>query len=241
MKTRLTYTAILFFCIAGIAIVVFSHKAPSVTNVIVLRDITDKDILQPSARDVLVLYNLTGENKWNGAIFRFSNLTDVSLNASSEFELQAENQWLSNELTRAKEIKQFQSEVSGNISDAANDPVGKSHSSLYLPMVNALIDLSRSPAQKRILLIYSDLMENDPGLSFYNEKTFSLLQSNPKSINAVLSNWESVPNLSGITIYFLFQPVDVVQDTQYRTVSQFYKNLLEEKGATVFIESNLST
>ena len=54
--------------------------------------------------------------------------------------------------------------------------------------------------------------------------------------------WEAqskLPTLAGITVYLIYQPKDANDDAVYHVVSNFYKQLLESKGATVRIEANL--
>jgi hypothetical protein len=82
-------------------------------------------------------------------------------------------------------------------------------------------------------------MENENGLSLYSKNILQTIEQNPELIKGVFEKEEPLPNLSGITVYFIFQPKDTVQDYQFKVMSQMYKSILEEKGAIVNIKANL--
>ena len=214
-------------------------EKPTTTEVIVLRDITEKSLARPNADELTGLFNLSA-NAWNGSTFSFENITDVSYNPVNEVRILPQNEWLSNELQRTKEINNFKNKVSEIIADSAKENIGKSKSSIYVPLVQKLNHLSQSQSQKRILIIYSDLMENTKDISFYNVKTMKLLKTNPDAISKQFDALQPINNLGGTQVYFVFQPANPDSDSEYKTVSQFYQKLLEDKGAKVNISANLS-
>ena len=224
---------------AGISYVVVSYKTPPTMDISTLHDLTDKLLVQPKANDLLNLYDFTGENKWNGASFRFSNLTDVSYNHASAVHIDKAHNWLSNEPEREKTILKFQNEVSNIVAQSTKDSIGKEHSAIYLPIAMELERLSYSKAEKRILIIYSDLMENDLDLTLYSKNELQLLKTNPDSLKEVFEKRKTLPSLVGIDVYLIYQPEDAEADGEYRIISAFYRRMLEEKGAMVHIAANL--
>ena len=234
-----TVIIILVILLASIATGFYTYQSPITTEMSVLRDITDMHLAQPGTNEVSKLFDLSGENMWNGVLFRFSNVSDVSYNQTSETKIEAVNKWLSNEIERSKQIKQFQNELSQIITDGAGDRTGKDYSSVYLPLARELKKLSESKGQKKIFLVFSDLMQNDFDVSLYDKKEFELIQSNPDSLKQLFEKQEPMPVLTGIQIYLVYQPENAEKDKRYRIVSEFYKNLFEEKGATVHIQANL--
>ncbi len=231
-------TTILLLC-AVILMVAFTYKNPPTTDIDILRDITDKHLAQPDATTILPFYNLVGEEKWHGGIFRFANLSDVSYNPAFELTIDPANPWLSNQLARDKQIQKFRDSVSTVLADAQKETIGKENSSLYLPIARELNRLSGSTAQRRILIIYSDLMENDLDFSLYGKDQLGLIQLNPDSLTKTFEEKEPLNQLTGIEVYFIYQAADAEQDREYSIVSEFYKNMLESKGATVHIAANL--
>ncbi|HKR07327.1 MAG TPA: hypothetical protein VJY62_22020 [Bacteroidia bacterium] len=233
-------TALVFICllVIGALICVFTYQTPSTTEITVFRDVTDKYLSRPEATEILSLYNFSSEYKWNGGIFRYSTLSDISYNSISEITINAENKWLSNEPERDKEIKKFMEKISDITSQ--EDSIGKMHSSVYLPLARELKRLSKSDSERRIVIIYSDLMENDPDVSLYEKKEFELLTSNPGSLVKLFKSKEPLPSLSGIEIYIVYRPSDVAKDAEFRVVSEFYRKMLERNGARVNISANLA-
>ena len=231
-------TTLLLLCVA-IFLFSYTYKAPPTTDISALRDITDKHLAQPTADEILSLLDFSGRHRWNGAKLRFSNLTDVSYNHVMETSMDNANEWFSNEIARDNQIQKFKTEVSRIINES-NEPVGREHSSVYLPIAAELFRLSQSHAERKVLLVYSDLMENDLEVSLYSKDELHRLKTNPDSLKEIFLKRKPLPNLEGITVYFIYQPSDAVQDNEYRLISDFYRSLLEEKGAKVYFEANLA-
>lgn len=217
-----------------------ASPTPATTEASVLRDVTDKHLAAPDTNEILSLFDLSGGNKWNGAVFHFADLSDVSYNRTSEAKIKPAGMWLSNEFERSTEIKNFKKEISKILIDTGNENSGKRNSSVYLPIAGELNRLAKSKAQKRVLLIYSDLMENTTDVSFYNKKTLAKLQINPEAIRKYFEGLQALQNLSGIEVYFIYQPADSESDKVFTAVSAFYKKLLEGKGAKVNISANIN-
>ena len=221
----------------GFAFMYYGGNTPTTTEVIVLRDVTDTHVAKPVREDITPLFKLD-DNKWNGAVFRFTDLSDVNLNRSSEAKIKEENQWFSNEYEREESVRHFYAEIDSILSGAEKESIGKKHTAVYIPLAEELNRLAESDARRKVALVYSDLMENQKEMSFYDKKKILLLQDEPDEVKSFLEKEEQLGKLSGIEIYFLYQPQDVESDKAYRIVSSFYKKLLEEKGAKVKVMAN---
>ncbi len=238
MKT-IVISTILVIIGGAIFLLSFKFKEPGTTEVSVFRDLTEKHLSQPSDKEIIDVYQLH-ENRWKGGIFRFSNVTDVSFNQWQEVNIDPVNQWLSNELERRQQVKKFEDTISFIISSSDKDSIGKEYSSVYFPIVAELNRLSQSKSETKKLLVYSDLMENELDVSLYAKGVFDLLRSNPDSLESIFEKKQPLSDLKGIEVYFIYQPADVKKDKEFRIVSAFYKELFEEKEATVFIKANLN-
>ncbi|HTA27944.1 MAG TPA: hypothetical protein VK809_09150 [Bacteroidia bacterium] len=210
----------------------------STTQTIVLMDVTDKFLSRPVATDILNLYGFN-QNIYNGGIFQLSDLTKVSFNAMQEVKVAKVNQWLSNQFQRQKEIDTFRTGISTIISQAELAPTGENNSSIYYPVANALNELAQSPADKKYALIYSDLMEHTPQISFYNKNTLKEVKEEPDVIKALLESQVQLQSVQGITIYLLYEPTNSLQDEEFKIVSKFYSDFFESKGATVIVAPNI--
>lgn len=216
-------------------------KKPTTTEIVVVYDITDSLFSKPSADEIISRFGLD-TNTSNGAEFRLLTVSDVTYNKieSATLEPVTTGKWSSNDFTRKKEIKAFEEKIRSILASAIRDSTPKKFSSVYKPIANELNRLSTSKTENKILLVYSDLMEHEKEMSFYDKRTLNLLKTKPEEIRIYLESQLPLESLAGITIYFLYQPSNAEKDFQFHIVSQFYKNLFEEKGANVIIEANLS-
>ncbi len=235
MKTTLIVLLIIVSSFA--AGIVFFQKGHT-TEISVLSDITDTLSAEPDTSAILTYYNLETQ-KWNGAVFRFSTISDVSLNKYKTATLETAGELLSNELDRDKAIRNFKSGIVGVLNQYNQNMSGREHSSVYRPIATELIRLKESQAQTKILLIYSDLMENDAAFSMYEKSSFQLVEKNPKVVIELFQRQVALPGLHGITVYFIYHPRTPQQDNEFIVLSQLYAKMLREKGATVFIRANL--
>jgi hypothetical protein len=111
---------------------------------------------------------------------------------------------------------------------------------MYTPIARELELLSKSKSQRRILIVYSDLMENTESLSFYRKQDFEKLKTKPEQVQKYFEALAPINTLTGIEIYFIYQPTDTKSDERFRIISGFYKKFLESKGAEVNISANLT-
>ena len=239
MKIIITIISIIIIIIVRTVIISSTSVNTTETEVMVVRDITDIQLSQPKSDDIARLFDL-GNSQWNGAKFRFIDISDVSYNQTFEASINAENQWMGNEFDRQKKIKAFYAEMSRILNDVGKETIGKNNSSVYFPIANELNKLSKSKSSKKILLIYSDLMENTDEMSFYDKEKFNLLTTHPDLIKKYFDSQVPLASLQGINIYIIFQANGTAEDEQFQVVSGFYKNLFESKGATVEISANLN-
>ena len=213
---------------------------PQTIDISEIVDFTDPLIAKPNPDEAISLFNLNN-NKWSGGNFRLLYITNVSYNPMFEARIEAENEWLSNKFQRAEKVKKFNSEINKIVSGLSKEVVGKDNSSVYFPIAKELNRLSQSSATTKVMLIYSDLMQNTVEMSFYDKQKFNLLKTNPDLIKKYFDSQTELKNLSGIKIYLIYQPANTTADENYRIVSSFYKNLFESKGAEVEITANVNS
>ena len=83
-------------------------------------------------------------------------------------------------------------------------------------------------------------MENDLQESLYSKEQLKQLKNSPEVFREKLESRKSLPDLSGIEIHIVFLPKDKEDDNEFQIVSDFYRKMLEAKGARVFISANLN-
>jgi hypothetical protein len=238
MKTSLITISIIacIILLAGCTEMTYTNDSADVS---VIWDITDPMMVTPKVNEITSLFGFD-DNIWNGGKFRFFNVSDVSINKIHEVSIESENEWLSNKFNRNNKIKRFYSEITEILAGALKQNIGRDNTSLYLPIAKELKRLSKSKAAKRVMLIYSDLMENTDEMSFYGGNDFLQLKTNPNAVTKYFDSQLKLDNLNGIQIYLVFQPLNMKQDEVYKVVSGFYKKLFEAKGATVEITASVN-
>lgn len=176
---------------------------------------------------------------WKGYAFNAVSLSDVHLNKVYEARIEPECSYTGNVYQRKKKMEDFTKNVDIAIDQLLSEPMDRPFSSLYIAIVGELNRLAESKAKKKRLVIYSDLMEQSPLFSFYTKKTLAELKANPDSIAGRLNKEAALPALNGIEVYLVYPPMNIEDSEQYRIVSNWYKKILEQQGAKVFIEANL--
>lgn len=176
---------------------------------------------------------------WKGARFQLMSLSDVDLNRSYEAKIEPECKYFGNIYQRKKEAAEFSKQLNVSIDKLLSEPIGRPSSSLFIPISKELARLSKSDAKRKILIVYSDLVEESSVISFSNQKTLAMLKQNPDSAMAILNKEAPLPSLNGIEIFVIFQATNSAESTVFRIVSGFYKTMLEQKGARVTIGANL--
>lgn len=241
MKTHLKIIAhiLLVLALIGATIKLFSMEyfKTHETTFSIMRDVTDMQASHLNAEQVIEQLDLN-QHKHDAFTFRFIDLSDVSMNQITQFSMKASPVLLSNEIARDKEVKGMESTILAHLTNASHDSLGRSYSSIYLPIVKELMVLNSSGSDSKVLVVYSDLMENTDLLSFYKVDNTAMLQSNPKQIKSTFESIQPLPDLDGIQVYFIYQPNSQNTDVLYKRISTIYKDLLTGKGAQVYIQPN---
>jgi len=208
-------------------------------EVVLLSDMTDAEGLQPEM-DIIREYFHFKKDPWTGVRFIYLTITDLDLNREQRVTLTKKNVWFSNQLDRNREVKEFLTEFDRVSAEQLTAPKGRGHSSVYLPLAKQLNALANAKADERIVIVYSDLMEHGD-VSFYDPKTFTTLKDDPARIISLLQRQQMLSNaLHGITVYLVYRPLERKQDHQFSVTSKLYKQMLEERGAKVFIQAGLN-
>jgi len=203
------------------------------TALTVIRDVTDSNITFPKAEEV---QRLLKNDMWSGVQFRFTFIEDVEYGREYFLSVPAKQSLLSNELERKKEVRLFREEVDSiiNIPQTAT----RDYSLVYPVIVREVNRMAKDRKDnRRIVAVYSDLLENTNVLSMLNStRKFDeqLWQDLEKSYDIKLND-----NLQGIEVYCVYQAKDLQASHQFSAVSKLYKQQFERRGAKVTITANL--
>ncbi|MCF8459619.1 MAG: hypothetical protein K9G46_02760 [Flavobacteriales bacterium] len=206
-------------------------------EIVLLTDVTETDGLQPEM-DVIKEHFQFKNDSWAGIRFTTLPISNLSLNRVWKISIPQRSRWFSNQLERDKEVKGFLSEFDRISAEQRNEKKGREHSSVYLPLAKQLNALAQSKADERTLIVYSDLMEHGD-ISFYDAKTFTVLKDTPARIISMFQQQLPLSNLQGITVHLVYRPLERNEDSQFAIASKLYRQMLEGRGAKVFIQAGL--
>ena len=131
----------------------------------VLLDKTD-EMSKPKSDDILKLYNISDDKKYDGFLLRCRPISDVSLEPVEQFQVKPETWINADDVERVQEIKEFQTSFSQwyvGASKPINKP--KTHSVIYRTLAdeaNRMADLKT--VKVRRILVCSDLAEHSNDL-----------------------------------------------------------------------------
>lgn len=234
---------IVIFTLLGLtaSVLLYSCEAEReyTVSVTVLVDQTEPGFLsQPEAGAIKTMFR-SNDSLWQGFHLRLLALSDVDLNPAVQADLPPECQFLSNNYSRKDRVKKFSTDIDSSFEKILSAKPGKINSSIYSPLADELKRLSETKAKQRVLVIYSDLMEHSALADFYQKKQLQHLKTAPDSVRQELEKRTPLPVLTGITVHIIYQPRSAAENEQFHIVSEFYKGILEQKGAQVSIGANL--
>ncbi len=190
--------------------------------------------------DVLGIFDLK-DSPYNHGKLRISSLSETHLSKIKQVKLPPVVSMNSyNKYSRENKINNFTQGVDSLLYEVNLLDKGKQASSLFIPISRELARLANSDADEKVLVCFTDLFENSaPMFSVYSETEFERLVQNPSELTGLLSSNAPLPeDLAGVQVYLIYNPV-LDTDKGFLVISQWYKKLLESKGAEVNIGANL--
>jgi hypothetical protein len=209
----------------------------------VIDDLTDSFALHPAADPILGLYDFQTDKDQAGN-FRLVLITDKQLNPIEEIHIDAgtetEKDNINDEVDyREQLVYSFYDAIRKSLTDfharyAHSSPL--EHSECFATISSELNCLANSKASQRTLIVFSDLQENEEAFSCYTERGRNLLHTHPDKVMRLLQKRCPLPNdLSGVTVYFVYNPMNREQDISFSEMAGIYKQLLKERRARVVI------
>ncbi len=209
-------------------------------HISVLHDVTDEHIGRPEADGLIELTGI-GDMKWDGIDFKYSIVSDVEYGTVERIRLEPENAYYGNTLLRKKAVDEFTAELNEVVS---KQEVGSKRYSIIFPMVireaNRLA--RQTDGHRRHLVVYSDLMENSPGISLASQGFNGFDAQRSEKLWGKMESFYGtslVDSLDGIEVHFIYRAKDYNDSKRFSTISGMYGRFLEERGAIVNVSGNL--
>lgn len=246
IKKALGIVLVVLFAISCI-----KNEQPRYTQLSVLLDVTDEHL----KNDRFVAENLPGfvemmnldkqTGGFSGGEIKLSFINEVSDSKSKTIKIAKGDPGLmgENPLTRKDEVTRFYKKLEDELrtfSQTAN--WGTSSSKIYQKVARECIKMKRSEADRRCLIIYSDMLENSSLFSFYESgwknKIEKMIETTETTVQQLSENGPALPDLSEFEIYIIAKRTPV-NDEKINLSEQFWTAILEYQGATVYFGSEL--
>jgi len=226
--------------LAGTSLILFAphYIIPTTVQESVLIDKTDSFLVKPDATEILALSHIQ-DDKFKTVRLRIQSVSNVNYNPITSLELPAAIPLLSNPTERDTEALDFINRTKSKIDSINTLPAGLQHSSIYLNVIGEVNKMAAIEGNQKIVIVYSDLLENSPLFNMYNTKQQRLLKTNLISVKAAFLKALKPVCLKGIQVYFIFRPRTDAENDRFALIVNLYKTILEESGASVFIGGNL--
>lgn len=213
-----------------------TKSEPVRSKIVVGIDITDS-ITQPIhevSTHLLEQFEANEAEIYNAEIFLLSDVSNNhSYTATWEYGSVIENP----DKRDARKLV-FVDELDSLFKEALSHPQGREYSRIYYPICRALYALANSKAQFKCLVLFTDLLENDPEVfSIYAPYGQKQLVKHPEVVKAAFENECQLPSLEGINIKVIHRNVRET-DRMVWLMQGFYQELLEAKGASVSYHAN---
>ncbi len=207
-------------------------------EVSILEDITDTLFAQPSCQDVFTVAQLDSTSLANIKVV-CNTISDYEYNKSYSAELPEKSLLLSNPGERVKEIQDFKAQVAENISRINTGDNRRPQSNIYSVIVRESNRLAVSKAKRKICIVYSDLAENTSEFSIYRQADMALIDKQPKQVKQFFERKSKPGNLTGISLYIIYQAKSIKDNAMFARISEIYKQIFNSAGAEVYIGANV--
>lgn len=203
---------------------------PSETELYVYLDFTEgQDYGDRFAEDIeqyAELLNLKEEGSSNFGKVKIFPLYDVSSARSKTVKLkEGKGEFEKNVFLRKKDIDKFKTQLLQTLEEMNAQYTGKEldNSHIFEPMCKGIRKLNKSDADHKVILMYSDMLENSDIANFHSLKGGS--KKWLERFDAACDP-EDVSDLELFVVY----PVDKKNDTKITKAADFWANYFAEKG-----------
>jgi hypothetical protein len=231
MKSPIVYMLLLWaatYCLNSC-----SNATITSTDIAVIVDKTDRMTAYPNANDIISQLGLQ-DNPWQGVRITTTYISDRDINDVTVVTLASENQWSGNKMIRKAKIEHFTQQLQQCLT-AMKYSGTCPYSIVYRTIARQANRLAANTADRKLLLVYSDLYENDTELNFYDTHTINRLQKSPQSIATQLEATIPLKQLSGLQLWLLYNPTSFSQNNRYMIVANFYQHLFSTHGAITHV------
>ncbi|WP_346862875.1 hypothetical protein [uncultured Draconibacterium sp.] len=226
-------------------------ETPQNTAISVLIDVTDErfkdeNFIAENLPKFLTLMKLDKETGgFSGGEIKLSLINEVSDSRSKSIKIEVGETGMmgENPLNRKDQVERFYNDLNqAFVSLLESADWGTDASKIYQKVTRECIKMNRTVADRKYLIIYSDMLENSSLFSFYGtnwKNQIEKMTTEPeKTLGQLAKNGPALPDLSAFEIYIIATRTSG-NDEKINLSEQFWTSLFEYQGATVTFSSGL--
>lgn len=178
------------------------------------------------AESYIELLGISEMGSPNYGTVRMYPLYDVSSARSKSVKLKpGKGEMEGNKYIRDKEVGKFKTKLLESLESLNSENMGKSldNSHIYMPICKGIKKLNKSDAGRKVMVIYSDMLENSDLANFHSKK---------RDFDKWKVNFDEAcdcEDTADLEIYVVY-PVDKNNDSKIQTASEFWSDFLMGKG-----------
>ncbi len=220
----------------------FFGQAQQHANIVILADISGSSHPLAKAPSSAFIMNLIGvdteEKLENSATFTLATMGTLNHVRDYRYTLKSyESSFWSNELDRVDIIKKFMTNCTSAMAQVWSTS-GDDYSRLYGTISRYLNNLAEKDG-KKTAFIFSDLIESSPIVSAESFLKYCE-DGNYEKLDQKFAAHTPLADLSGVTIYLVYQSNDLETDLYYGYARAYFTALFQSKNATVIYRSSLN-
>lgn len=206
-----------------------------------LFDATESHIQRPNKEELLRFISYQKRDKFTH--IRMSKLSSVDYNTVQEFILPKENTGLfANALEEKKSMRKFKRELFQYL-DAKDTVIADyRESSIFDPMIQELNYLSNLKGyNNKVLVINSDLMENNSWSSFYRKSDLRLLHyKRKKLVKRFLKRIDTTQDFTKISVHVYYLPQNTKDNNRFKHLRMLYTDIFNALDIPIVFAANLN-
>jgi hypothetical protein len=209
-------------------------KTPTASiTIAVMADKTDPLIPKPN---ILHIKSFLKDVKYDEGmrVFRFQTITDSNVNESFGAKLPAKDPF-GNSLQYKANIRKFYQRIDTLFATNNKEQHTFKSSSILKPLLAQLDKLQASNTTKKVLLLYSDILEASDVFNVYNERNQQPLLTKPKEVVQHLKSQGKIPQLEGVELYIIYYPTNRMNNRLFEKMTLVYKELFKDSGLKIHI------
>jgi hypothetical protein len=179
-------------------------------------------------------------NIFNGEVVKVLPITESGYNEAKIIKIpQVMSALIGNEYERRPVLQAFYQELDSVFKELKRDRKKRNGSVIFKALSTEINELSKSKADRKILIVNSDLMENS-FLDFTNAEMIENIKNNPNVVEKMMTDKYPLNDLTGISVNIVYIPLNKTDSERFEVVSNLYNHMLSSRGAMVKISGNLN-